>query len=858
MPAGGPARGRPRLARLALAALLALTPLYAVAAADKATVLATAIAAQPVETAIAEYIRQTGVQVVFLSADAEGRRSHAVAAGTPGAAALTVLLQGTGLMVEVLNPREVRVYAPPGATHPPPPPSPRPLERAEPTESGSVAEVVVTSVSKIVPVERVPASLEVWTARALESSGVSSITDLAAHTPGAYLTLNTALGSDLLHHIVIRGVAPAGGGTPTTGVYIDDTPVQVPNELNSLLYMPMPVTFDLNRVEVLRGPQGTLAGNASEGGLVHFVMNQPSVTESDGFVRAGLAATEQGALSYDAGAAVGAPLINGVLGVRASVWSRAEGGFIDHVNPADGSLYEPNANSSRTHVARAALAWAPNADTSVTASFHYQSASLHDAPVFYTAMSNSDAGQFNNGKLLLQPAENTFYLSSVKAVVEFGALELSSVTSYFHRTGSITKDLSDTRCCQPGQTVAGFVSSPDDAVPEYLTLAQSGLTQEFKLSTTDDKQPLGWLLGMMATHSKQHELTFTPASPAALRSGSDGSIDDRDTETELDIFSNLDYRMTPRVRLSAGVRVGAASHAATRVYSGDIGAAVARSGETRASDSTVTPRFDIAFQADDDSLYYGGLATGHRVGGLNAAIPAPCDYAVPPAFRPETLWGAELGMKLHRAEGRVYFVASVFHEEWRSVQQFMRLPCGWTDIENAGAAASDGADLTLKVTPIEDLSASLALGYANARYLHDVTRVGNVIVVRGDSIGNPAVAPPPWSALTSLEWQSASFSFGRLTLRADDAFQSRNPGPFWTDHPTALTYNVAFKPNPSINLLGLRVGLRNPHAEVWLYLSNALNAHPLLSQLGSAGPPAAVAATTVRPRTLGITGTWRL
>jgi iron complex outermembrane receptor protein len=841
---------------IALSASLWLSPCDA----QSAATLPTDIPAQALDPALMEFARQSQLQLIYVSKVVIGRTTKGAPAGLTPISTLGRLLDGTGLSYEFLNARTVRIFAPvrSGATRPRALRNggERPEARPDGSESVPIAEIVVTSSASNVPVGNVPASLAVWSQESMDASGIRDVVDIAALTPGTFLTLNSVVGSDLLLNIIIRGIAPAGGGTPTTGVYIDDTPVQVPNELNSVLDVPLPVTFDLNRVEILRGPQGTLAGDGSEGGLVRFVMNQPSLTTFSGRVRTGLATTERGSVSYDVGAAAGGPIIDGIVGFRASALVRNEGGFIDHVNPADGTIVEANSNWSRTRAVRAAVAWAPSEAFSVTPSIHYQTVTVHDAPVYFVSMSDPTAGVFRNGKLLLQPADTTFYMPSIKAEVALGAADLTSVTSMFERTGSITVDLTDRSCCFSNRTTAGLDTSLADVVPQYVSLWQSGFSQVVRLSSKDPTRRVGWLAGVQFARSRQHEVVDTPATRGAIETGSYGTFDYRDTEAEYDAFANADLKLTPRLTVSGGLRLGRATHDSVHYLSGVFRKSVAPFYTGDGSDGTITPRLGAAFQASADTLYYASIASGYRVGGLNAHIPASCNYAVPQSFKPETLWNYELGAKLSRLGNRLQLDGSVFHVVWRDLQQYINLPCGWGDVENAGAAASDGFDFSVRAAPGENITVGLALEYAHARHIQNVDRLGFTVVQSGDALGQAAVAPFPWSGVTSIEWHPAVTERGIITLRADDAYQRGNPGPFWSDNPAAISYGVIRRHNPSTNLLNLRVGIRAGHADAWLYVSNALNSHPVLSQIGAPGPPSAVAATTFRPRTVGLTANW--
>ena len=182
--------------------------------------------------------------------------------------------------------------------------------------------------------------------------------------------------------ISIRGIDSAAG-TSTTAVYIDDTPVQS-RHIGFGAYNVFPALFDIDRVEVLRGPQGTLFGASAEGGAVRFLMPQPDLQQNSGYLRTEVASTKDGDPSYEVGAAAGGPIVSDVLGFRASVSYRRDGGWVDRVdytrpNPADplslpvyANTTESNSNWQETVTARAALKWQVGEALSVTPSIYYQ------------------------------------------------------------------------------------------------------------------------------------------------------------------------------------------------------------------------------------------------------------------------------------------------------------------------------------------------------------------------------------------------------------------------------------------------------------------------------------------------------
>src|SRR5579863_1795104 len=218
--------------------------------------------------------------------------------------------------------------------------------------AGPLQEITVTATRRSESLSKVPISVTALTQESLDDRGVKDFQEIARFTPGVNFDNSGT------NNISIRGISGTGGAG-TTGIYVDDTPIQ----MRALAFNPdeaLPKSFDIDRVEVLRGPQGTLFGAGSEGGTVRYITTQPSLTKTSVYARAELSTTEGGAPSYEAGAAVGGPLIDGTLGARISLWYRRDGGWINDIDPYTLATTEKNANFDNTYLVRLALLWAVN------------------------------------------------------------------------------------------------------------------------------------------------------------------------------------------------------------------------------------------------------------------------------------------------------------------------------------------------------------------------------------------------------------------------------------------------------------------------------------------------------------------
>src|ERR1700749_1824941 len=235
------------------------------------------------------------------------------------------------------------------APHKPAPAAEQPV--ATEPGGGQIEEVVVTATRRSEFLSKVPESVSAFTTEKMDTLGIKNFADVARFTPGVTFDPDS-------NSISIRGVS-SDAGSGTTGIYLDDTPIQM-RALGFGSNNTLPAVFDLDRVEVLRGPQGTLFGAGSEGGTVRYITPQPSLTDYSVYMRGEVSTTEDGAASYEGGAAVGGPIIDNTLGARISLWYRRDGGWVDDINPVTLAPVQSNANYVDNYLARLALLWVPD------------------------------------------------------------------------------------------------------------------------------------------------------------------------------------------------------------------------------------------------------------------------------------------------------------------------------------------------------------------------------------------------------------------------------------------------------------------------------------------------------------------
>jgi len=286
-------------------------------------------------------------------------------------------------------------------------------------------EVIVTATRREESLSKVPISVSALTQSDMDNRGVKDMQDIVRFVPGV------SIDNGGTNAISIRGIS-SSAGAGTTGIYIDDTPIQ----MRSLGFNPddtLPKTFDLERVEVLRGPQGTLFGSGSEGGTVRYILAQPSLTSSSSYVRSELSGTWYGEPSYEFGAAHGEPVVDGVFGWRASAWYRYDGGWVDRVDPTTGAKLARNVDRASTLVLRVAGLWQPVSGFTVTPSILYQNRDANDQGTYWPAYSDPGAGKFNTATPERIPNLDEYELPALKLQWDLGKSAFISNSSYYHR-----------------------------------------------------------------------------------------------------------------------------------------------------------------------------------------------------------------------------------------------------------------------------------------------------------------------------------------------------------------------------------------------------------------------------------------
>jgi len=724
---------------------------------------------------------------------------------------------------------------------------------ADTAPSGGLEEIIVTAQRREQRLEDVPMSITTFSQDKLDQQGLRSIDDLSRLSPGVSFLRNgfSSAGNynDEDSDVSIRGIDSTAGAS-TTGIYVDDTPIQT-RHLQFGTVNPYPALFDLERVEVLKGPQGTLFGAGSEGGTIRFITPEPSLTTYQVYARSEVGQIDGGGQNYEAGIAVGGPIIDSVLGFRFSVSYREDGGWVDRVNytappfvtspsgygtvytgsPSSAGATESNANWHDTQTARLALKWAPIDGLTVSPSVYVQTLHINDTGAYWTALSNPSDNSYNNGNAQRDPSTDPWYLGSLKVDWSNPWLHLVSNTSYFSRSQHSVSDYT-----QWINTVffGNQFPSAADTASGYFTDRQDNFTQEVRVSSVDPAARLTWNGGVFYSHAHENTTEFIVAPSYApglgLPEPEGGYIYNQPrfsmVDRQIAAFGETNLKLTETVNFTAGVRVSKIDYTGEAQESGDLIDGLVVNGANSATEKPVTPRFVLNYKPTEESLYYASAAKGFRPGGVNTELPTACTAglpaAIPSTFRSDSLWQYEIGSKQTLLEHRLQINASLYYLQWKNIQQFVYLTCGLGFVPNLGEVTGKGGDIEIAWRATDDLTLGLTGAYTDSYYNGTVAlaSAGEAVnlVSRGDHM--PAA---PWNLSASLDYvfnQIDKKPYLRLDYQYATAQRSVTP---YLDPSNAPNDDPTLPGLPEVRILSVRAGVRFNGMDLSLFAQNALN-----------------------------------
>jgi iron complex outermembrane recepter protein len=539
-----------------------------------------------------------------------------------------------------------------------------------------LAEIVVTAQKREQAIADIPFSVSALDGGTLNAMGAARFEDFARSLPGLAFTL---LGPGQ-SRFTIRGVSTFSG-VSVVGLYIDESPIA-----STINYtQPSFTLYDLDRVELLRGPQGTLYGEGSLGGTLRYITARPDVDNFIAKAETRVSQTEKGGTNYHVNGAVNVPIQPGSLALRLTGSYLDDAGFIDNL-----PLGLKDWNDTQTSAARAKLLWQPTERLSFELGGLYQKID-HGGPAVESF--DRPPNSLENNDTAEQFYEDTVEQVALTAHYRFDAAELTSATAYIERS------------LDQGSQARGPTGT---GVPRYTLFDAdfSVLTQEFRLASTNSGA-LQWIAGAFYKSYEVDELRSNfSVSPGGAPIGAPNL---RQSEfDQVALFGEVEYAITPRLSGTIGLR-----------WFSEDQEAINNVGQKFEVDAEKTiGRAALRFNATDTTMFYTSFSQGFRSGGVNLfAIPG-----VDNTFEPDETNNYEIGTKLLLADGRVSLDVALYRIDWKDMQTFVARPDLGPFVffvQNDSEAEVEGAELEVRWALARDIEFGATGSYTDARYTKD-------------------------------------------------------------------------------------------------------------------------------------------
>jgi iron complex outermembrane receptor protein len=715
--------------------------------------------------------------------------------------------------------------------------------------------IIVTAQKRAEVLADVPQSITVLTGETLERQQANNFQDYLALIPGLSLEGSTRGVS----RITLRGIN-TGGVASTVGIYVDEVPFGSSSGLaNGAILAGDFDTFDVDRLEVLRGPQGTLYGASSLGGVLKFVTNRPKLKAFEARGQAGIDTVKGGDLGYSAAGMFNAPL-GDKFAIRASGFYRFDGGFIDSIgNNPIASLLDPtiniiqgtrdkdNVNDVKTFGGRISALFEPTDALSIRLTAMAQN------------IKNGASDYFEANPETLKPLYGDMTVSqyhpeftNIKYRVYSGVVDwdvgfanLLSSTSY----GTFKEDLQTDLAFLYAPLITYFfgdpVTRPLSAIIRQTT-ATKKFAQELRLSSPDSDK-FEWLLGGYYTHEKSG---IDPQNVFAVEAETENIAADipplvevflRSTFEEYAAFANATWHFTPRFDLTFGGRLSHNKQKASQSIDGPLAGGLTEYDDVGSSESvfnySVAPRFEI----NDDVSIYARVASGYRPGGPNV-LPPGAPPGTPTSYDADRLTSYEVGLKADWFNRALSLDIAAFYLDWKDIQLFAVVNDTGVNA-NGGTAVSKGVELTATARPVKGLSFALNGAYTDAYLTQDTDPVV------GGLDGDPLPYVPKWSWSLSGDYEWTVMTDATAYVGSTVSYTGNRTPDFGTRDPDGDLRKV-----PKYTTIALRAGIDAGHWSVEAYVQNLTNKRGITSIAGEGFyPNGAIAAGVIRPRTIGLT-----
>jgi iron complex outermembrane receptor protein len=686
-----------------------------------------------------------------------------------------------------------------------------PALSAEETTHVTLEEIIVTATKRAERLQDVPISIKALTGEVLTDMGADSFTDFARQVP----SLMFAERGSGRNQIVIRGLSPVIG-VPTVGYYLDGISTEIPFE------SPDPKLFDIERIEILRGPQGTLYGAGAVGGLIHVITRNADPSGWDAAAEVEYSDTRHGGDSSGVNAMLNMPLVKDKLALRVVGVQRDTAGWVDA--PLIGA---EDANDEETKGMRASLTWVASEDFEATLKYYYQD--IEFGIDSFDSPSQAEAAGFANR----------------------GVSAVSVPVSYENEANQVSLDLRWSLGAADLEWVTGHNTTETHNVVDIIPLAgvAGPLENEYDFTTSElrlvstAESDWQWVAGIY--YKKTERDVFADFNTFLLPvAGFGQTIVVHEDKEMTALFGELTRHFAERWSVTLGARYYQEDYDSDSVTStfidGVPGPVLVEEGAQSGDDKPFTPKIGLDYKVNDDLLYYAVVGKGVRSGGVNIDLAGDPNFQ--PTYESDSAWSYEIGMKSQWAERRVTFNAALFHVDWRNLQ-IDGIPGESSTgfITNGGKAHTRGVEMDFEARPTENWLFNLGAAWVEAETDEEFQGP------EGQRLPNV----PRYTANAGVEY---SFPLGSLqgSLRADYSYRDGSYG----DLPNRGSGDPLSNYSGSYGLANARFGIDGSRWSVVAYCDNLADSDG--SSFSFLDPEGIDQVYRVRPRTYGIKATVRL
>ncbi len=558
--------------------------------------------------------------------------------------------------------------------------------QAQPTTT--VGELVVTAEKREQRLQDVPMSVSAVTGAELLQRGATNFEQMQYAVPGLSAV---EYGAGSTEQIQIRGIS-SSTGSPTVGIYIDEMPVtSIETGVGIDIRM-----LDLDRLEVLRGPQGTLYGEGSMGGTIRYITAAPDLERISGSVEGEVNTVTDGSVGYKANAELNIPIIKDVLGIRLLAADEKDGGWIDSSVTGDKDV-----NATEIKTFRGKLLFEPRPGTKISLLWLHQESDQNQQNFGVNGVTSYAFPPYNR---------NRYDLLNGVLSQDLGFANLIESVGYLHNNTLDAFDVSPFYVpilplfgIPPGFVTTVGLTGDD---------ASNVFTNEVRLSSKGGS-PFNWTIGSFYRDESIDGVSATVTEPNALPFQIIHGVSTLRSKSWA-VFGEANYQFTPHLLATVGLRYFSDQRSEN---ADSISLGFPTHDVNTGTFSTLNPRFNLRYEFSPTSMVYVNVAKGFRSGGFNLTSAGGGVFTVPPTYSPDSLWSYEAGAKEELFDRKLELQGAVYYEDWRNVQQDVFLPTSAIIIiQNAGHATGWGTDLQADWRATPDLDLGATFGWNNLSF----------------------------------------------------------------------------------------------------------------------------------------------